>query len=587
MIQFVAFDGEGLSGKTHEYVLLADSLGASIKAGSSGFISWEEALPFLTRPQLTETTNVWFAMNYDINMLGKHEPEGFKRALYEVGEADYMTNDGVKYHLKYIPRKVLRIRRGDSKHRSWVHYDSWGFYQASFEKALADWKLAEDPIIAEGKQRREAFKFGDLDFMVTYNAAECKALVALMEALYRKLEAVNLIPSGYHGAGALASKLLSESKCREPLRPKMFKQLDTWQRVAYFGGRVELVRRGKFDHVYSYDINSAYPHSTLALPAINGAWEKCDGADLAHDDFALAEVSWYLESCRIGPLPYRLDSGYVVFPSYGRGIYHNVEVQAALKYIKQWGIKGDFKLGRALRLKRPYTYPLHDYVTKRAAQRLEYKRKKDFAHIPIKLGLNALYGKFAQRPQKSQQHPLYRQLLVAGYITAHTRAECLLSCDPESVVLFATDSVKSLTPLNLPEGEDLGEWEASIWDEAIFLMAGVYAYKEESEWHKKTRGVHDLDIDKAYHAALRGETMVWTEKQFMGIKRSLANYKAYPEPCRFYPLSKTIDWENNNKRNTWATDGGSWPNNEFVARGILSTPYTTKFDEEFLEEGDE
>jgi hypothetical protein len=189
-----------------------------------------------------------------------------------------------------------------------------------------------------------------------------------------------------------------------------------------------------------------------------------------------------------------MGNGYVVFPPAGNGVYHNIEAQAARDFVSKWQLDGAFKLGKAIRLKHPYDYPLHDYIIRRAKQRLDYKHKHDFAHIPIKLGLNSLYGKLAQRPQYLGHHPIYRELLGAGYITAHTRAQLLQTVDPASVVLFSTDSVKSLTPLVVDKGEGLGQWETSKWTHGLFILAGLYGYHDESGWHDKTRGFRKFDV---------------------------------------------------------------------------------------------
>ena len=49
----------------------------------------------------------------------------------------------------------------------------------------------------------------------------------------------------------------------------------------------------------------------------------------------------------------------------------------------------------------------------------------DLAHICIKLGLNSLYGKTAQKQGFRGQEPPYRSFMVAGAITAGTRAKLL------------------------------------------------------------------------------------------------------------------------------------------------------------------
>src|SRR5712692_6833920 len=119
---------------------------------------------------------------------------------------------------------------------------------------------------------------------------------------------------------------------------------------AYFGGRIEIFKRGRYKPVYNYDINSAYPTATCLLPKLKMAkWKKVSGKDLLKYDFGIANVSWspgHKQGCDcgckvIGPFPYRGDknSDYMedsvifplVFSTYGSGAYHLVEIKAALK----------------------------------------------------------------------------------------------------------------------------------------------------------------------------------------------------------------------------------------------------------------
>jgi hypothetical protein len=64
----------------------------------------------------------------------------------------------------------------------------------------------------------------------------------------------------------------------------------------------------------------------------------------------------------------------------------------------------------------------------------------------------------------------------------------------------------------------------------------------------------------------------------MGIKRHLACPQAYPDPCRFYPLHKTVDWNNNYKRINWMPNGISVP--QFELDGAhMSAPYSERYAE--------
>src|SRR5439155_23094966 len=148
-------------------------------------------------------------------------------------------------------------------------------------------------------------------------------------------------------------------------------------------------------------------------------FQRVGGSSLSRDDFALVTVSWDLERFPVAPLPLREEDNYVRFPLRGSGVYYNSEAQAAKRFVEKWGIGGKFKFGKSLLLERPYEFPYREYIQRRAAERLAHKANGDMAHIPLKLGLNALYGKTAQRPTRTSKfRPPYRELLVAGYITA-------------------------------------------------------------------------------------------------------------------------------------------------------------------------
>lgn len=83
---------------------------------------------------------------------------------------------------------------------------------------------------------------------------------------------------------------------------------------------------------------------------------------------------------------------------------------------------------------------------------------KDTRGYPLKLALNSLYGKLAQRSGSGPYH----DAAAAGLVTAMTRARLIeaIAYDPEAVVIAATDGVFSLRPLPLDIGDGLGQLRA-------------------------------------------------------------------------------------------------------------------------------
>ena len=105
---------------------------------------------------------------------------------------------------------------------------------------------------------------------------------------------------------------------------------------------------------------------------------------------------------------------------------------------------------------------------------------------PLKLGLNSLYGKMAQRCGRGPYH----DVVSAGLITAITRARLIeaIGQDPHSVVMVATDAVFSTRPLSLDIGERLGQWEEKVWPDLFIAQPGVYWSPSDLEKSVKSRG---------------------------------------------------------------------------------------------------
>lgn len=577
---FVAWDTEGLGeGSGHRTVLLANSAGEEL--WNYDGVDWKDALNFLVSYE--EKINVWFAFGYDVNMLFKSMPRVYRLQLFREGETKFEL-DGNAYHIKYIPRKILRITKNKKRY---VHYDVWGFFQTSFEKTLEEWKIEVPHAIAQGKQlRKNDFDSWSIEQIKTYNAEECKLLVEVMNRLREKMSVasaatgINLVPRSWHGAGSIASLLLKTAKANEHKKFRPSKSLHQARLQAYFGGRIELFQRGYVPELWHYDINSAYPSAVRFLPSLRDKEfefvTKNVVAKLEDDTFGLVHCKWDIDS-RVGPLPFRLPNGYVVFPERGAGWYHWVEVQSALKK----GFK--IKIDSAWILPKPYYFFARDTIEKVAEKRLEFKRAKDLAHVPLKLGMNSLYGKLAQRPAKNHP-PQFLELLYAGYVTAHCRAQILSAIDLQNVILIATDGVFSKTPLQLDISNRLGAWEGEKVFNGYFLLAGVYSYDVEKngklETVEKTRGSAkgEYTARTVYDVLSRGE--IWTKKERRFIGAKLANTSEKYVDCGFQDVERKIDWNNNHKRGQFFDDGDSFP---FVnVSEEESAPYDARNGNEFI-----
>ena len=236
--KFITWDTEGhdING-VHTTVLLANSNNESIFDRKG--LGYKELLPLLCKHK--DAVNVWYSFGYDVNMIFKDLDNATKAQLFTKGLKTPINVEGQEYILKYIPRKILTIRKGK---QGFTHYDAFGFFQKSFVNALEEWKIDYNkPLIEAGKKLRGKFEDQAQDFIEAYNMEECIALAKTMEKLdyyIAKAEIPEL--RSYHGAGAIASRFLKmwsvqAHKTNLPTTPEV-KQLFEGRRYAYFGGRM-------------------------------------------------------------------------------------------------------------------------------------------------------------------------------------------------------------------------------------------------------------------------------------------------------------------------------------------------------------
>lgn len=495
LLPFVGVDGEG--GGTDEYgrqnFLLLRAGDQELFNGNRP-LETEECLEFLlSLPK--DAIYVGYYFNYDATMILRDLPEDRIQRLFApraYGDArghgrSNMTWWG-RYAIDYVPRQsftVARLNRGTLKivpNSSRTINEVGGFFQSAYVKALSDWsetlsldKRVFDKIVA-GKERRESFD--QLDKAEReYCRLECETLAALMEKFRETCMDAAIVPQKWRGAGWLASALHTKYKTAKPekegvLRPAALEKMSL---DAYYGGRFEVTRIGAIPGpVYEYDINSAYPAAMLHLPCpLHSRWRK--GKDI--DQPGVYDVTFSHGTQNICNLPIRR-KGHLFWPSSGRGTYYHSEIQAATRAGTRIERVWD---GRHCELR--CTCQSFEWIQE--LYRFRRTIGKSTRGYPIKLGLNALYGKLAQREGAAP----FRDRLAAGMITAWTRARLIDAYRqaPDDCIMLATDGIYMTAPLDLDIGEDLGQWEHKEHPAGMFIVQpGIYWSDTGTP---KTRGV--------------------------------------------------------------------------------------------------
>lgn len=450
-----------------------------------------------------------YFFDYDVNQIIRLLPEIHQSQLAANGVVTWKG-----YRVRHTPGKKFQVTDGS---RSICVWDCSSWAQTSFVALCKKWRLGteeERTLVEAMKARRGDFENAAKEELVQYTNLECSLLCEWIATLLKLHADCGIILRAYSGPGSTASAMIRSREWKPPEVPDEIgrppgttssKDLGGIAFRSFFGGRSEISCIGPVAGlIYGYDINSAYPTAIAALPEIRDVrWRK--GKTYRRGMWGFYRVRWQQKKTAAwGMLPIRgarLPDGQrslsLLYPTEGEGWFHSLEIDAcmdvdpgAVEVIDARLIEDD---GR-----RPFAWVLEE-----AAKRLEYKARDDPRNFPLKVGLNSIYGKLAQR---SGTHPL-QCIAYAGAVTGATRGTLLRAAYSRghNVFLLATDGILSTVPLpELAIGPDLGQWEHELYESAWMLQAGVYWAGTK----KKTRGIdaRTLDLEDVQALWFRKET---------------------------------------------------------------------------------
>jgi hypothetical protein len=306
-----------------------------------------------------------------------------------------------------------------------------------------------------------------------------------------------------------------------------------FERQSYYGGRCEVFKRG-LQSVTSYDVNSMYVaimrDELIPNPSITKYLKNPEQIiGMIDTEFLTVDCRVRVPKTRIGLLPYRSDTGKLIFPwGEWRGTYNSVELREALK----WGAE-IVKVYRALWYPESDRY-FRDYAQMTIDGRKQAKARGDAAEEQLyKYYGNGLYGKFGQRNTKGGQYVRLSQfkgdlkglrivpgaddywveLPITGYedswhtfpvicatITAYARAKMLsaLCHNAETAVYCDTDSLKCIgKAVGITVSDAPGDWGFEYEAEQEFYRPKRYADKRKGV-PKNARLVAKTDDSETY-----------------------------------------------------------------------------------------
>lgn len=516
---FVGVDGEGggrdRKGRQHYWLLRMG--GRQLFTGRP--LRTIECLSFICAAP-ANAIYVAFGFTYDATMILRDMPPERVKLLFQNDRA-YIAGEATEpweyvafreFDVALRPGQYMRVRRlypepgttppyrpipGSAR----TIYETQRNFQRSFVTALTNFDVG-----TRGERRRmRAMKkkrsgFGKPTRAIrAYNAREVELLAVLMEKFRQVcLDAPDggIKPLTWNGPGRLAAALLQKHDT-----PRLLSQTNSnkypiinppnglmaFAESAYYGGRFEVSAIGAIPGpIFEYDIRSAYPAAMMKLPCLrHGKWkhrgygERPDRGSLYIATVQFKHRDTTQRPAHLCALPVRSKDGRLSWPIHGKGTYWSIEIETGKKLnceIVTWLESWEYLPGCDCQTF-DWIEPLFEYRKRLGSS---------VAGYPLKLAINSLYGKLAQRQGGGGP---YTNHLWAGLVTAYTRSQLIDAAaqNPNAVVMLATDALYSREPLKLDVGVRLGQWEAAKHETGIFIVQPGLWWTPDGKL--KTRGV--------------------------------------------------------------------------------------------------
>ena len=593
---------------------------------------------------------VTFASGYDFTQVLRDMPFSLARELRDNGRNginNWCRWEDTGFAVRYVKGKFFCAARyrwddyanhgnGGYKYEDKITvYDVFGFFQESFLKSLSGVPGAVDPADMEtlktGKGSRADFANWNVREIKKYTALELHYLCVLMNEIRKGIEGLGLEISRWLGAGSIAGALLQKyevstyldeaGKRQQVCEMSVAPEPDSpqgWAHHAFFGGRIEMCLSGKTsDELFEYDISSAYPAACTGLPSMRGGrWidhpkttrEMLSG----FSPVSMIKIRWAYplfgtknkKEPHFYPLPYRYEDGRIEYNDLGLGIYMVEEIRAALALVESYGMLHCVELLESKEFIPDPEEPLPFAFVPELFQARADMKDLEAAGGPynimekiIKLGLNSLYGKMAQRVggnsvktdggNYEKKAPVHANTFYAAAITAWTRARMMEAAlgNPLGIVHMATDGIVSTAPLALPcpSTKTLGLWELKKLNGGVFVMSGLY----DAGGKYKSRGFNPTSIAVKIHELLHDEIpAAWArgakeihiaQHRYLTFGAACASEERWALAGHWYDTTRTLNIESAGSKRRGSERGRekglrrTWPPEGYF-KDILSHP---------------
>jgi len=450
-------------------------------------ITFEKVVNFLLKHE-----GMWvffYNLGYDAECILKLLPEQILRSYKWKKELKFSY---LGYKICYFDRKKLTISKG---HHSVNCYDIAQYYENKplLEAYSENIRKPLDPQYLSMKKKRGIFSLfyysRHKNEVKKYCISDCILTKELAENWIKIFyEVFGFYPANWISSGYLAEKVLINNDIKIPFFNETPYEVQELARYSFYGGRFELIQRGYIGECYLYDTNSAYPYALTTLPDItNGKWirtKKINPKAKLGFFFILADID---PTVKIAPFPFIKKNRTICYPC---GKFKTFVTLDELKAVER-DPRIKYRILESYQFipNKDCGYPFKKFIEEQYKRRMKLRKEGNQLERAIKIILNSIYGKTAQRTNRMMGN-LFNPA-IASYITGFVRAQ-LYSFMKEhnlenDVVAFATDSIAVRRKIPIPDkNEVLGEMKLDKEGfDAYFLSNGFYKFEE---WKKRGIG---------------------------------------------------------------------------------------------------
>lgn len=473
---FVQKENTGLDTETYKgYVkLICDD-----KGRHKDIESLENVVTFLTHKRYRGKFNWFYNIQFDFESIVKYMDKSELSDLYVNGEIEFNN-----FRISYISKKFFSIK--DKNNQYYYFYDLYNFLDTSLDNASRKF-LKENKLSGiDGNKLNTDINYWDENKskIVRYCIQDASLTKRLADYFWNILYSnLHYFPKRPFSKGKISEEYFL-ANCYIPQIDNIPKKVIEYSYNSYFGGRFELLKRGYFEHVYSYDIKSAYPAQIAGLiDFTKGKWERTKKLNEdAYTGFYLCDVNCL--EYNYAPVIKKVNDLNI----YPNGHFKQYLTKSEIDFIRLYFENTTIKIVSGYEFyPQSFNYPFKSEIERLYAWK-EKEQDEDIKYV-IKIILNALYGKFIQVTGDNLTGKLFNPL-YASLITSKTRVKLfeLAYQNPDSIIAFSTDSISATEKLKVVNAPKLGDFAKDFEGQGVYILSDVYTLWNDTKNKNRIRG---------------------------------------------------------------------------------------------------